>query len=354
MTSRPLAICTVALLLVSCTLVSEDHTLLSFEAPPPVDTEPPRVIFTEPEDGAVEVLRSLPIRVRYDEPIDPASYSVEDFHVQAINQLMDLTFSYRVDEHEFVGIPSAPLPAYEEVVVTVPPGVADFLGQATADPFVLRYTTGATADGEPPLFDGITEASDGGDNSAILGWEPATDGVTPADSIVYIAYVGSPNVDYSLPVARSAPGATSVRVPYLAPGTSYSFAVRATDASQNEDTNSATRSAQITGPTVSFAAEVEGLLDGSCAVLGCHTSPDEPAGLDLRAGAAWQNLVGQPSPADPSYTLVEPGDWRASILARVLVGKPPPGYLPMPLVGSLDPEDIDHIVHWIVQGAANN
>ena len=338
----------------ACTVVSDDFELLSFEAPPRPDTEPPKVIKTVPAQGATDVLRSQPIRICYDEAIDPSSFDLQDFTIDSEGDPLDIDFVYDPKFYCFEVYPDAPFEAYVSIRVTIPAGLTDGLGHTTAQPFVLEYSTGGQTDEEPPSFAGIVAASNNEDNSATLSWQAASDNFTPANRIRYRAFVGLTNIDFNDPAATSEAGATSMRVPYLLPGETYFFAIRAIDSSGNEDDNTAEQSATITGLGNSFAADVLPILQTSCAGASCHEGSDVPSRLDLVEGDVRANLVDQPSPADPSNTLVVPGEWRSSILALVLTGRQPSGYLPMPLVGELNQAEIDAIVNWIVQGAQDN
>ncbi len=343
------------LLLSGCTLVSDDFSLLSFEAPERPDTEPPAVVSTVPAQDSSDALRSQPIRIVYDEAIDISSFSLSNFSVEieGINAAVD--WVYDEERFTFSVIWDEALAAYVDVVATVPAGLADNLGHLTAAPFVLSYSTGPDVDTEPPEFAGVESAVDNEDSSVTLSWSDATDNVADASSISYSVYLGTPTVDFSNPVVQTDPGANSVRVPFLEAGSEYSFSVRAMDPSALEDDNQVVETLTVTGPTVEYAAQVQPIFTATCAGDGgCHNNASVPSGLDLSVGNSYAALVDQPSIKNANLTLVVPGDWQDSVLAQVITGRPPPTFLEMPLVGSLDEAEIEVIVNWIVQGAADN
>jgi hypothetical protein len=101
-------------------------------------------------------------------------------------------------------------------------------------------------------------------------------------------------------------------------------------------------SSQASGGQVSFHRDIQPIFTANCA--GCH--PSAYPYLDLRAGAAYQQLVRVSPPNAPSYE-------------RVVPGKPRLSYL---LIHPLDPSRKNLltsgqkrlITRWILQGAQNN
>jgi hypothetical protein len=86
--------------------------------------------------------------------------------------------------------------------------------------------------------------------------------------------------------------------------------------------------------TVSFSKHIQPIFTARCATSGCHVSPNPKAGLVLKAGVAYANIVNVPAqnfsgdrvvPGDPStsvlYLLVESGQMPAqgSVLTKVQV-----------------------------------
>jgi hypothetical protein len=95
---------------------------------------------------------------------------------------------------------------------------------------------------EPPTFDGATKAKAAGPTSVTLSWDAGADDQTPADALIYVAYVAENDPgtqDFSgPPIAVSEPGATELTVEGLdAADTTYHFVVRARDAAGNSDEN---------------------------------------------------------------------------------------------------------------------
>jgi len=112
-----------------------------------------------------------------------------------------------------------------------------------SDTNVVVKSSAPAADTMPPTFAGVTGAMPGGASAVTLTWSAATDDLTPAAAIVYFVYVKNQltSFDFSKPVLVSAPGATTVTVPYLYdPSLIYTFNVRARDAADNFDMNMAT------------------------------------------------------------------------------------------------------------------
>ena len=102
----------------------------------------------------------------------------------------------------------------------------------------------------------------------------------------------------------------------------------------------------VPGP-VSFATDIQPIFDTQC--LGCHGAGGN-AGLDLRSGLSYDNLVGVAA-INASGDLVVAGDASASVLLGRLTGTvnsfmPPSGPLPV--------SDQEMVAGWISEGAENN
>lgn len=105
---------------------------------------------------------------------------------------------------------------------------------------------------------------------------------------------------------------------------------------------------------VTFSVVVEPLLVDNCALGGCHAPPQIQIGLDLRAGFAYDSLVGVASSQCGDRSLVEPGDPGESYLLDKLRGVDLCDGDAMPLnATSLSKSEITAISTWICQGAAN-
>lgn len=109
------------------------------------------------------------------------------------------------------------------------------------------------------------------------------------------------------------------------------------------------------GDGVSFAAEVEPLLADECTGGGCHGSPVPSAGLDLRAGFAYDDLVGVASSQCDDRLRVAPGQPGASYLMDKLLGVNLCFGTKMPKAGpGLSAEQIATVSEWICRGAMND
>jgi hypothetical protein len=122
-------------------------------------------------------------------------------------------------------------------------------------------------------------------------------------------------------------------------------------------------SEHTTGPSggaVSFAADVQPILSGSCAFSNCHgtTSPNPPAKpMVLATGSAYDNIAGVSAA-------------QLSTMQRIRAGEPDNSYLihklqgthrsvggsgsQMPLGGTLAQAQIDLIRRWVTEGARRN
>jgi hypothetical protein len=109
------------------------------------------------------------------------------------------------------------------------------------------------------------------------------------------------------------------------------------------------------GDGVSFTAEVEPVLVDGCAGVGCHGFPVSAAGLDLRLGQAYANLVGVPSTQCDDRLLVAPGQPGASYLMDKLQGINLCFGTQMPKADQpLSASDLAAISEWICRGAMDN
>jgi hypothetical protein len=108
---------------------------------------------------------------------------------------------------------------------------------------------------------------------------------------------------------------------------------------------------------VSFSADIQPILNARCVV--CHSpggeAVEEGIPQDLRAAAAYADLVNQPSVLRPDLVLVVPGDASASLLYLKVSSDTPPVGEPMPSgVQRLSAAQIDQIRQWIDEGALEN
>lgn len=232
----------------------------------------------------------------------------------------------------------------------------DAAGNVDANTAEIPVTTLAIADSTPPAFAGVASATPIGTTSMELAWQPATDDNAPPDAITYHVYVSETagGQVFTAPALTTPPGATSALVEELRAGTGYFFVVRAEDAAGNQDTNTVEVQG-TTRATLSFSRDVEPILDGTCARMGCHTGVNPAEELDLRAGRAHAALVG--------VTAVQCGDSRA----RVAPGNPDSSYLidkltgvdlcagtAMPKGSPLARAEIQLIRDWVAAGARDD
>lgn len=105
-----------------------------------------------------------------------------------------------------------------------------------------------------------------------------------------------------------------------------------------------------TGPPLSFAADVQPILDANCTnPAGCHgVMPSGSLSLDT---GAYDNLVGVQAVINGAYTRVVSGDSTESLMMMKLDYDPPgDGGLPMPTGGMLPADALDTVRSWIDQG----
>jgi hypothetical protein len=119
------------------------------------------------------------------------------------------------------------------------------------------------------------------------------------------------------------------------------------------DTSDAEFSIAPPPPMVSFASQIQPILDGSCNASACHGHDQPPR---LTAGDAYAALVGVASEECPDFDRVVPADTARSYLLFKLAGNGPCfGGERMPRgEPALDPSQIDRIRDWIMNGAPNN
>jgi hypothetical protein len=118
-------------------------------------------------------------------------------------------------------------------------------------------------------------------------------------------------------------------------------------------------------PMVSFAADILPIFTSidlgfgfiGCGNADCHAGSNPPAGLNLTASQAYNNLVGVPSTQNPLLNRVEPGDPENSYLFRKHTGEGITGAR-MPLTNPTFFDDNADLLElerlWIEQGALNN
>lgn len=118
------------------------------------------------------------------------------------------------------------------------PGVEPSEGGSSGDPLF-------PTDREPPVFEGLREATVEGETRVRLSWEPASDDASPSERIAYAVYAAQQagGQDFGAPLAIAPAGAEGILISGLTPSTEYFFVVRALDQAGNEDDNSEEASA---------------------------------------------------------------------------------------------------------------
>ncbi len=103
----------------------------------------------------------------------------------------------------------------------------------------------------------------------------------------------------------------------------------------------------------SFAQDIQAIFNRTgCTAAGCHGSSPQ-AGLDLRTGVSYGQLVNVPS-TQTGILRVIPGNAQGSYLMMKLEGRATVGAT-MPLGGNpLGSTDLGNLRNWINQGAKNN
>ncbi len=111
-----------------------------------------------------------------------------------------------------------------------------------------------------------------------------------------------------------------------------------------------------TTPTVkadpSFASDIQEIFNrNGCAASACHGSAQE-AGLDLRQGNSYANLVSVASTQTGIHRVI-PGNAAGSYIIMKVEGTASVGSK-MPVGGNLNSTDLTNLRNWINQGAKNN
>ncbi len=121
----------------------------------------------------------------------------------------------------------------------------------------------------------------------------------------------------------------------------------------SESVASAPAALTVVTPATSFATDIQPILNMSCNFSNCHGSSMQE-GLDLRAAAAYGELVNQLSSQFPSLLRVAPGNPDNSYFYRKLLPCSPPncGGSRMPRgLPPLSTAQLDLIRNWIQRGA---
>lgn len=108
---------------------------------PSPDLEPPLVVSTIPDSGAVNVDRSTEIWAVFDEPIDPTTLTISEFVVTSADGTLAGAVRWEPADLAAVFTPVAPLVADQEYMVTIGTGIADLAGNHNPSVTFWRFTT---------------------------------------------------------------------------------------------------------------------------------------------------------------------------------------------------------------------
>ena len=138
----------------------------------------------------------------------------------------------------------------------------------------------------------------------------------------------------------------------------YTVTFTATDSHGASDPTPDTRTITVQGgggETATFTAVQQQIFTQSCAFSGCHGGSSPAQGMDLRAGAAYSNIVNVRSSEMSSLDRIEPSDPDNSYLYLKVIGdssisgsRMPRGRAP------LSQNLIDLLRDWIERGAPND
>lgn len=158
-----------------------------------------------------------------------------------------------------------------------------------------------------PKFDGITSLSAASSTSLFVTWNAASDALTASPLIKYRVYVGTTagGQNFSAATVTSPPGANSVLLTGLAPGSDYFVVVRAVNGAGEEDQNKVEKSAKpladTKAPTFDGATKAE-TFDGSAVKLSWTAAKDD---ITAGEGIVYQVYVasesGKQNLTVPSY-----------------------------------------------------
>jgi hypothetical protein len=125
-----------------------------------VDATPPTVVSTTPYDAETDVAVNRTVEVLFDEPLDPATVTIDTFTLMAGGVPLEGTVSFSGNTATFTPTANLPLSNVFDALVTT--GVTDLAGNALAADHAWRFTSGAAVDSTAPLllstnpFDGET------------------------------------------------------------------------------------------------------------------------------------------------------------------------------------------------------
>jgi hypothetical protein len=236
-----------------------------------------------------------------------------------------------------------------------------------ADGPVLAYATVIDNTSNDPIF--VIPFADEGtiiaDNTAPNGsiTSPVGDRtITEGESVQFSGQASDPDGDDVTVLWDFGDGITSTQ---LVPGShtytdagTFTVTLTVTDEHGLADPTPPTRTITVEAPMgadATFTRVQDEIFTPSCALSGCHSAGSAAQGLVLAQGAAWGNIVSQPSTEQPQLDLIEPGDSENSYLWRKVNGGPSISGLRMPRGGSpLSQELLTLLEDWIDAGAQDD
>ena len=138
----------------------------------------------------------------------------------------------------------------------------------------------------------------------------------------------------------------------------YTVTFTVTDSHGASDPTPDTRTVTVQGgggETATFTAVQQRIFTQSCTFSGCHGGSSPAEGMDLRAGAAYGNIVNVRSSQMSSLDRIEPSDPDNSYLYRKVNGGPSISGSRMPRGGAMLSQELrDLLRDWIERGAPND
>lgn len=318
---------------------------------------PFQVIFRSPPADATGVARTAIVYVRFNRAADPATVTGTNFFLTSGGNPVPATVSYSDCNFTASLTPSSPLDANATCTVNLTSGLTDG-GGAPLAPETFSFTTSNFLDTTLPTFSGVSSATPTSTTSVDLSWSAATGEPSP---VVYDIFVSTTSgcFNFGDPDQTTPAGATAATVTGLVPNTTYYFAVRARDAAENSDRNTAQASAKT---LVSWNLNVWPVVQNNC--RSCHVSGEGsqqvPNMIMTDAAAtrtAWIDVdptcTGGSIPAGAKR--VVPGDPAQSFVYNKISQVTPWCGDRMPRGRpALSPADIQLFFDWIAQGALDN
>lgn len=110
----------------------------------------------------------------------------------------------------------------------------------------------------------------------------------------------------------------------------------------------------VPDPNATFRRVQGEVLSISCALAGCHLGAGPQAGMNLALGAAYASIVGVASSERPELKRIQPGSPDRSYLVKKIRGDADISGSPMPLSGSITPQQRQLVIDWVLRGAPND